>query len=165
MNKYAETIRSLHLLNVSEDEAYQRTFNGLYRVRRNAKWRTHFYDLLEKHKDGESVSFGFVLDELYARTGLVEASFASKLLATIDPNFPVYDSVVRKNLGLPIRHARNPDRKHLLELDYEVIQAHSSQQRDAPRFRHLRDAFDAHFPDFHYFSDTKVLDLLIWQAR
>lgn len=163
--RYAYTIRSLRSLNVLYDQAYQRTFNGLYMVRRNGQWRAHFYELLETQKSEQNVSFKAMLSELHARTGRVEASFASKLLATIDPEFPVYDSFIRKNLGLPNRAAGNSDRARLLEQDYIFIQEHSERQRKTQAFRELRETFDEKFPEFRFFSDTKVLDLFIWQAR
>ncbi len=53
---YAYTIRSLRSLNVLYDQAYQRTFNGLYMVRRNGQWRAHFYELLETQKSEQNVS-------------------------------------------------------------------------------------------------------------
>ena len=41
-----------------------------------------------------------ILGELRRATGRWEASFASKLLATVDPGMPVIDSVVLRTLGL-----------------------------------------------------------------
>lgn len=163
--RYAYTIRSLRSLNVLYDQAYQRTFNGLYMVRRNGQWRTHFYELLETQKSEKNVSFKAMLSDLHARTGRIEASFASKLLATINPELPVYDSIVRKNLGLPNRAAGISDRVRLLEQDYIFIQEHSQQQRKSQGFQELRETFDEKIPEFRSFSDTKVLDLLIWQVR
>src|SRR5439155_1069029 len=49
--------------------------------------------LLERRKR-QPASFGSVLRELHEATGRFEASFASKLVATIRPDTPVIDSVV-----------------------------------------------------------------------
>ena len=84
--------------------SFQRRFNGFYVVRRNREWRQMFFRLLEQHKAG-SVSFGSTLRTLHEKTGRVEASFASKLVATIDPLQPVIDSVVLKNVGLRLPSA------------------------------------------------------------
>jgi len=48
---------------------------------------------------------------------------------------------------------------------YANIQAHSVEQTHKPKFQELRAAFDDKFPEFRDFSDTKVLDLMIWQVR
>ncbi len=81
------------------DPEYRKRFNGFYRVRRGQDWQDKFYDLLERKK-GQTVPFAELLDSLHRTTGRFEASFASKLLATIDPNMPVIDSVVLRNLNL-----------------------------------------------------------------
>ena len=163
--RYAYTIRSLRLLDVSRDETYQRTFNGLYMVRRNVHWRSKFYSMLETCKAEPRPNFRTVLSQLFQDTGRVEASFASKLVATIDPGLPIYDSIVRQNLDLQQRAGRRSDRLELLATDYAFIQAHSSEQTQTGIFRRLRAEFDDQFAEFVEFSDTKVLDLMIWQMR
>jgi len=165
LDRYAYTIRSLRTLNVAQNQEYQRTFNGLYMVRRNASWRSKFYGLLETCKTDSEPKFVMVLDKLFKETGRIEASFASKLIATINPDLPVYDSIVRINLGLPQRSGRGSDRIELLSTDYANIQAHSSELTRNLKFQELRTAFDKQFPEFMDFSDAKVLDLMIWQVR
>lgn len=165
LDRYAYTIRSLRSLNVAQNQEYQRKFNGLYMVRRNASWRSKFYALLETCKTGSEPKFVMVLDKLFKETGRIEASFASKLIATINPALPVYDSIVRINLGLPQRSSCGSDRIELLSTDYANIQAHSSELTCKPRFRDLRAAFDDKFPEFRDFSDAKILDFMIWQVR
>lgn len=165
LDRYAYTIRSLRSLNVTQNQEYQRKFNGLYMVRRNASWRSKFYALLETCKTVSEPKFVIVLDKLFKETGRIEASFASKLIATINPGLPVYDSIVRINLGLPQRNNRSSDRIDLLATDYASIQAHSFEQTHTLRFKKLRTAFDNSFPEFQDFSDTKVLDFMIWQVR
>lgn len=165
LRRYAYTIRSLRSLNVTQDQEYQRTFNGLYMVRRNALWRSKFYTLLETCKADSEPEFFMVLDKLFRETGRIEASFASKLIATINPGLPVYDSIVRINLGLPQRSSHSIGRIELLTADYASIQAHSIEQTQSNKYRHLRRTFDDNFPEFRDFSDTKVLDLMIWQVR
>ena len=84
---------------VRSNAEYRKRFNGFYRVRRGLDWQEHFFGLLEAKK-GQTVPFTEVLEDLHRTTGRYEASFASKLLATIDPNMPVIDSVVLRNLNL-----------------------------------------------------------------
>jgi len=50
-----------------------------------------------------SVSFGELLLRLFQKTGQIEASFVSKMPASIDPDQPIWDSMVLKNLNLKLR--------------------------------------------------------------
>jgi hypothetical protein len=91
---------------------YQRNFNYFYQVRRNAEWRKKFYALFYCLRDlgdlraarDSNVNFEHILRTLLAETGKVEASFASKMAATLDPSSPVIDRHVLSYVGrkLPI---------------------------------------------------------------
>ena len=77
-----------------DDPDFRRAFNGFYRVRRSAQtWQPQFFALMARAK-AQNFDFPRTLFELFAATGRVEASFASKLYATLHPNAPVIDSVV-----------------------------------------------------------------------
>lgn len=165
LNCYAKTIADLGKTNVAADVAYQRSFNGLYGVRRNAQWREVFFKILEDYKDQPDVNFRSVLNLLLESTGRVEASFASKLIATVNPTRAVYDSIVRKNLGIPSRSSSAANRIELLCADYKTIQMHHERQIEHDNFLFLRERFDKKFPQFTHFTDLKVLDLMIWQMR
>lgn len=165
LDRYARTIGELHLTNVASDESYQRLFNGLYGVRRNKPWRSAYYNIFENRKRDTEISFRSVLLSIFEETGRVEASFASKLVATIDPTRAIYDSVVRTNLDLPTRIGKNLGRFEDLERDYNEIQRILSNEVKAPVFRFVRQCFHQKFPDLIHFTDIKILDLLIWQIR
>lgn len=163
--RYAKTIADLHMTNVSMNAEYQRNFNGLYGVRRNAQWRGAYYNILEDRKNDSELSILAVITAILASTGRVEASFASKLIATINPNRAVYDSIIRQNLGLPNRAIGSPDRIVGLQRDYDEIQGYLDQQVRTPQFSSLRERFDETFPEYQHFTDVKVLDFMIWQIR
>ena len=63
--------------------SFQRAFNGYYRIRRNEAWRNSYYALFLRAR-AESLDFRQIITDLFQATGNVEASFSSKLLATID---------------------------------------------------------------------------------
>ena len=84
---------------VRRDTEFRRRFNHFYRVRRGREWQDSFYALLERNKR-HPASFETVLRALHRSTRQWEASFASKLVATVDPEMPVIDSAVLRNLGL-----------------------------------------------------------------
>ncbi len=86
-------------LTADEAEPSRRRFNAYYGVRRNAAWRSQFYDRFEAAKVSV-LSIEDLFEEtllgIYTDTGRVEASFASKLVATLRPGAPIIDSVLRK---------------------------------------------------------------------
>jgi len=107
LSKYEWLQTELPLRKASTDREFQRRFNAFYRVRRRPTWQAPFYDLLERGKVG-APSFADVLNALWASSGRVEASFASKLLASLDPSQPIIDSIVLKNLGLRLSATGTP---------------------------------------------------------
>jgi hypothetical protein len=148
---------------VAVDAEFQRRFNGFYRIRRNRQWQQVFFGLLEQCKT-VPLSFEAVLETLHARTGRVEASFASKLTATIDPGQPVIDRVVLQNVGLRLPHWGAVNRMG------RVVQVHDQLQSLYSGFlmtvvgRYLVDQFNARYPG-NGITDVKKLDLVLWQTR
>lgn len=165
LERYQFLVTAVRDRDVSGCAEYQRTFNGLYMVRRNAAWRSAFYRLLEAQKAASAVHFPTILDGLFSATGRVEASFASKLAATLDPTLPIYDSIVRENLALPLR-AGSPEQKiAALCGDYTTIQTAYAEMISSSPFERLTAAFDSAFPEFSTFTRIKKLDFMIWQTR
>ena len=60
---------------------YQKKFNYFYQVRRNAEWREKFYSLFYKYSKERNADFADILNALFKRTGMIEASFSSKFAA------------------------------------------------------------------------------------
>ena len=109
LNTYAEIMDAAQNKDVSSDTAFQHAFNGFYRVRRNAEWREYYYKLFERAKN-DHYSFADVISCLYVETGNVEASFSSKMIATIDSGKPIWDQYVLRNLGLEPRGKNSRER-------------------------------------------------------
>jgi len=145
------------------DSAYRRRFNHFYRVRRGQEWQDAFYGLLEEKK-GKAVLFSEVLDALYRTTGRYEASFASKLLATIDPEMPVIDSAVLRNLRLRLPAFSAKDRSaRICQLHAELLSTfHDFLATEGGRYVVRR--FRETYPDADV-TAVKMLDLVLWQVR
>ena len=95
--QYLEIMELFPNTDVSFDKEFQRRFNGFYRIRqRPPEWYEQYYAYMQSQK-GQSPSFSCVLRHLYSVLGRYEPSFSSKLVATIDVNSPVWDSVVLKD--------------------------------------------------------------------
>lgn len=160
---YCELQARLQCCNVTSDRDFQRRFGGFYRVRRNAEWRAAYFRILERAKRSPT-SFEEALRQIYRATGRVEASFASKLVASVDPEQPVIDSIVLANLGLrlPVRTA--PRRlERLAELHAQLAAAYAAYLA-RPEGRRLVTTFKRRYPGAEV-SQVKVLDLVLWQIR
>jgi hypothetical protein len=164
LDKYCWLQTSLPRTDVAHDRAFQKRFNGFYRVRRGAVWQSAFYTLLEQQKS-QPQSFTRVLRALYAATGRIEASFASKLAATVDPDQPVIDAFVLTNLGLRLPHVRSLEERlegiDVLRLRVARIFA---DYLSSEMGRYLVTRFEEFYPDRHL-TKVKMLDLILWQSR
>ncbi len=147
----------------SEDLEFRRRFNRFYRVRRAAPWQDVFYRIMSRAKR-EQLQFQAVLDLLHQATGRLEASFVSKLIATLQPSKPVIDSVVMKNLGLRLPAPSASDRVT------KICELHQRLERMFAAFlltdegAYLVKEFNHMYPNAKV-TDEKKLDLVLWQTR
>jgi hypothetical protein len=145
------------------DSEYRRRFNAFYRVRRGVDWQDKFYELLESKK-GQTVRFTEVLEDLHRTTGRYEASYASKLLATIDPTMPVIDSIVLHNLNLRLPPSASTQRvAHIGALHSRLVVSFNEFLRTGLG-RHLVQRFHSEYPGAKI-TEIKMLDLVLWQTR
>ena len=162
--KYAQITKTFQNVNVLESLEFQRRFNGFYRVRRNKEWQKKYYTLMQQGKK-EELSFDRILRELYLQTGRVEASFASKLLHTINNDMPIWDKFVLQNLGLKMPVCYGEKKIENAILIYKEIISWYKNALSIPEINQKMFEFDEIFPDYKYFSKTKKLDFLLWQMR
>ena len=92
-----------------------------YRVRRNAEWRKCYYKIFEQAKK-EHYFFADVIGCLYVETGNIEASFSSKMIATIDSDKPIWDQYVLQNMGLELKGKNPRERVENAILIYDRIE-------------------------------------------
>lgn len=146
-----------------EDMGFRRRFNRFYRVRREAAWRDAFYRIMARAKR-DQLQFQAVLDLLREATGRLEASFTSKMIATLQPSKPVIDSVVMRNLGMRLPPPTASDRVA------KICKLHQRLEQMFTVFLHTEDgaylvaAFNRMYPNA-MITDEKKLDLVLWQTR
>jgi hypothetical protein len=147
----------------SEDVEFRKRFNRFYRVRRAAVWQNSFYRLMAR-TNREQLHFQAVLDLLREATGRLEASFTSKLIATLQPSKPVIDSVVMRNLGLRLPVPTTSDRvAKICELHQRLELMFAAYLRTDEGI-YLVKAFTRMYPNAKI-TDEKKLDLVLWQTR
>ncbi|MEA4987707.1 MAG: hypothetical protein VB095_06580 [Anaerovorax sp.] len=94
INKYMYIMDNVLKVNIAEHEEFMTCFDSFYRVRRNLKWRKLYFKYFEEQKYNKEISFVDIITYLFKSTGKIEASFSSKMLATINPNMPIWDQYV-----------------------------------------------------------------------
>lgn len=145
---------------------YKRRFNYFYQVRRNSAWREKFYALYFKHAKKGSTDFGKVLNALFIETGKVEASFASKFTATIDPSLPIIDrhvlSYIDRKLP-PNGWSKEKRIAHIIELHKEMKQEFELFLKNTAPGRHLVARVSKQDGD-KGISTMKMLDFVLWQS-
>ena len=163
LNTYYWLQDNLYLRNVSSDAEYKRKFSGYYRMRFVSKqYRDRFFSLFEAIKNDTKLSFVDVAKQLSQVDGRHEFSFISKMLHTIDPNRPIYDSQVDQ--ALQIHRTYEPNIELKIRHDEEIIKqisfVYQRLEASAEMVEPLA-AFDQIIPS-RSMSITKKLDFLLW---
>ncbi len=164
LDKYDYIRNNLYNTDISTDDKYQKTFNSFFRVRRNERWRKKFYKYFEKVKNNKNISFETIVKDLLLETGNIEASFSSKLLATINTNMPIWDQYILKNLDLKVKGITKEERlDSVIDLYNEIIKKEQAMLSD-PKIRKTVKEFKDYFPEYDL-SDIKILDYILWNLR
>lgn len=155
-----------HSVNVSENEEFQRTFNGFYRVRRRKPdFYKALYHFLESHKN-KKITFVEVLQYFYDWFGRLEASFSSKVVATINPDMPIWDSEVLKRLKIKIpAYTLSPTERFVqtVEKYNQIILWYENYIRTADA-KNMLEAFRKEI-GITNITPTKKIDFILWQTR
>lgn len=159
--KYKAIMDNVNPLN----DVFQKKFVSFYKLRGLDKDKLRkffmFFDKCKKNK--WDLSYDKILDELKKITERVEASFASKMLATLDDSKPILDQFVLKYLGLEIEGSSPDDRLQSVKKIYKEIDdwygkfLKSSEGKSCVRF------FNEKFPDYKSISDVKKIDCFLWR--
>jgi hypothetical protein len=161
--KYVWLQKNLRITDVRADRNFRRRFNGFYRIRRGEDWQRSFFELLEEMKSNP-LPFSEILASLFRSTGRYEASFASKLLATIDPKNPVIDRFVLTNLRLRLPLNGCKDRQRRICDIYAAISSILGNFLETASGRYIVQRFRAVHPEADI-TEMKMLDLILWQTR
>ena len=140
-----------------------RQSSGSRKARRDAHWREHYYALLESGKVG-GITFPQALQSLRNTTGRLEASFASRLVASVHPDQPIVDKFVLGNFGLHLPHWGVGERESKSIAMYEQLCRRYEDLMANATGRMIRDQFQAQYP-WARITYLKMLDLVFWQLR
>lgn len=162
--KYIDIMNRVNSSNVSVDKEFQKKFNSFYRIRqRSPEFYDCYYNLLENSK-ANIITFEEVITHIYNNVGRVEASFSSKLVATINPDKPVWDTYVLHNLGLKTPYQADKNRVSKIINLYDEICEWYDEYLLREETEEVLDLFDKMYPDV-LITNVKKIDFILWQMR
>ncbi len=164
LEKYIEIMELLHKTDVSTDKDFQKKYNHFYRMRqRTSQYYQIYFDYMEQQKSkAKSLSFRDILLHIKNETNRCEASFSSKLLATLNPDMPVWDSNVLTNLGIKQIPSYAKDREQKIADVYEQICLWYDEFLKSDEASLVLQIFDEMFPNVNI-TNTKKVDFFLWQ--
>lgn len=168
IGRYREIMERYRSCNVATDKEFQRLYTGFYRVRRNADWLAYYFIIMNGMKGIRIPTIRAIMSAFANfRERRIELSFASKMLHTIRPEMPIWDSVVCANLGMdkvPLAGSfdeRTEAACRLYDSLCEKMNALLADERVGAEIA----KFDAILPKFASLTPMKKLDFLLWQNR
>ena len=141
--------------------AYRMT-SKLSRAKKIRAWKRYFQLLQEQRELKRELKD--IIDELLLVTRRREVSYGSKLIATEDPNRPVIDFFVRKELDItpPDRNSDDfVDDWCSIYVEIEKIYGEVLAGNDG---RDFVKQFDEVFPSLKDLTPVKKIDILLWQG-
>ena len=163
--RYIELMRCFPLVDVCRDPVFQCRYNGFYKLRqRQPSWYQSYYRLMQELRDSKP-SFSLVLDALRREVGKCEASFASKMVATIDSTKPVWDTFVLMNMGISPLCSSDPRRFDKAKANYARIEDWHRDLLDSENGRMVIGIFDGVVAEHCSVSNLKKVDFVLWQTR
>jgi hypothetical protein len=163
LDQYVAIQSRLNSVDVSEDVDFQKMFTVFYRVRRNNEWRSKYFSILQAAKR-EGFDFEEALKRIQQQTGRIEASFASKLVATIDTRLPVIDTIVMRNVGIKLPYHGAKNREKIIVRQYAELKELLDEYLKTADGKFLVTEFRSMYP-YADISPQKMLDLVLWQKR
>jgi hypothetical protein len=164
INTYFEIMQEFNKFNFKDNDNFRKKFNGFYKIiRRSSEFYNMFYYYLEKNKT-KNIKYEEVLKYFYDNFGKIEKSFSSKLLATINPNMPVWDSIIISKLGIKVPSYSVKNRFEIVvEIYYKIIEWFN-QYLCTDNSKECIKVFDEVFPN-NTITNIKKIDLVLWSIR
>lgn len=177
IDKYMYLINAVKKPDIETDEKFCKIYNNFYRLRYGNKeknksksveeWYKKYYSLL-KEQTKKKRSFKTLLKEMYKAGNRIEASFVSKLMATVNVDLPIWDSYVLKYFDYKNEWEKTAklspkDRINIANQIYEKIKKQYEIILESDDGKAWIAKFDELLPDYKdKISDVKKIDFMIW---
>ena len=175
IEKYLKIKNLYSTTDFAVDSDFAKEFDAFYRVRRNKDWREVFFKLFAEVKNKSVMQdFKTILAELHSRLSklndavhsTIEASFVSKMLHTVNPNMPIWDSIVLSKLGYAkeVQPYKMNSLSEQARLDKcEEVYNNLKRWYETEEATALERQFDMDYPEYKdKIGRTKKIDFMLW---
>lgn len=162
VDEYSYLIKTVHQINAIEEEDFQRRFKKFWGyVSFDKEWHPHVFIAIEKVKAGKLSTFGEVLT--FLSSDAVNKSVASKVLSTLNPNYPIWDSRVAAVFNLYEPRGTSLEEKIKDACNtFEWLQHWYDKAFFTGRGERIIKVFDERLPQYSDLSPIKKIDFVLW---
>lgn len=167
LKAYIQIMDAVGSADFCADSDFRKQFNGFYVIRqKKAAWYDKYYSLFVRQRENP-LSFEELLRAM-DEFGSLEVSFVSKMIATVNPNKPIWDQYV---IGLEDtwEKARTHSKEARIALAvtiYEAIEEWYRQFLETENGKTCIQRFDEALPKYkEIITDVKKMDYLLWSKR
>ena len=152
-------------LDIRKDMDFPKKYKGFYRMRRNQIFCDSYFKIMYEHKSEKKLNFCNLINKIYKAENKKEISFTSKLMATINPDLPIWDSKVINYITTHFKFIP----KKIKNIDdacynyFELLEWYKNFMRSRNANRMLNE-FNSKFPNANI-TELKKIDLMLWQAE
>lgn len=165
INQYLAIMEMFPVVDVSTNKAFQRLFNGFYRIRqRTERWYSEYYSYMESCKNNP-VPFEAVLDRIYTTLGRYEPSFSSKLAATLDPREPVWDKYILRNIGQNAPSYTAFNKFEEAKTVFGNIRQWYAENIQSTEGKMMIEVFNDMVEAHSRITSVKKIDFILWKTR
>lgn len=172
LDEYKYLADRLRQTNTAHDSDFQKIYRSYWSMgpaRLSPAFCTEYFNHLEELKGGSSPDLTAIARRLYSLpsnlqgTQKLHFSFSTKMAHMLEPERPVYDSLVAQFFFLSERGDTFEQRLANRLESYEFIVREYGRVQKEGLLRPAIDAFRSRFEIAQGFSDTKIVDTLIWR--
>lgn len=92
------------------------------------------------------------------------------MLATLNPDHPIWDQYVLKNAGIKAPSTKDRDKNPLKYKDslvktYKDVEDRCTAYLKTPNGKNCIAEFDKTFPEYNNINDVKKIDFILWAKR
>jgi len=170
---YARLTEQFPKVNVAEDHAFQQLYKRYWQLnaaRLGDRYIDSYFELLQSSKRCKNLDIETIATQLYQvpndrNERKLQFSFSTKLVHTVRPHKPIYDSNVVAFFFLregSETAATNTKLKHRLA-SYKYLEDEYGRILAQDLLGNAISEFRTRFDPDHVFTDEKVIDTLIWR--
>ena len=168
---YLDLLRMCQETDVSKNMSFQHLYTYFYRVRRSSEWLNGYYRLFEEFKSKHDVTIRDILISIaslgHNGRNTIELSFASKMLATIQPDMPIWDNLVREKLKIaPLpTSGKFSDRIESAITAYGILTNRTQELLSDPGVQLELKEIDVLLPEYSGMTAMRKLDFMLWGSN